>query len=129
MLLSIINNKDFQPEKLSTLRSTISAGAPIFEAQMTMLSELLSNNHFTSSYGLSEMAPISISDYNDTIVALCYFVIDFNEKKVHFHLVTLKQPTKGITYTAIWVSTILVIIYSYPRIQEYATLWNDYLVH
>ena len=63
------------------------------------------------------------------IVALCYFVIDFNEKKVHFHLVTLKQPTKSITYTAIWVCTILVIIYSYPRIQEYATLWNDYLIH
>ena len=66
MLLSIINNKDFLPEKLSTLRSTISAGAPISEAQMTMLSELLPNNHFTSSYGLSEMAPISISDYDDT---------------------------------------------------------------
>ena len=66
MLLSIINNKDFQPEKLSTLRATISAGASISEAQMTMLSELLPNNHFISSYGLSEMAPISISDYDDT---------------------------------------------------------------
>ena len=63
------------------------------------------------------------------IVALCYFVIDFNEKKVHFHLVTLKQPTKSIVYTAIWVCTVMVIIYSYPKIQEYATLWNDYLVH
>ena len=66
MLLAIINNKDFKPEKLSTLRSTILAGAPVSEAQLTMLSDLLPNNHFASSYGLSEMAPVSICDYNDT---------------------------------------------------------------
>ena len=66
MLLSIINNKDFQPEKLSTLRSTISGGALISEAQMTALCELLPNNHFTSAYGLSEMAIISICEYDDT---------------------------------------------------------------
>ena len=67
--------------------------------------------------------------YSFIVLALCYFVIDFNEKKVHFHLVTLKQPIKGITYAATWVCTILVIAYSYPKIQEYATLWNDYLMH
>ena len=49
MLLAIINNKDFKPEKLSTLRSTILAGAPVSEAQLTMLSDLLPNNHFVSS--------------------------------------------------------------------------------
>ena len=66
MLLSIINNKEFNTEKLSSLRSTILAGAPVSEAQMTMLSQILPNIHFASSYGLSEMAPISICDYDDT---------------------------------------------------------------
>ena len=66
MLLAIINNKEFNPEKLSSLKSTLLAGASVSESQMSMLSELLPNNHFVTSYGLSEMAPISICDYDDT---------------------------------------------------------------
>lgn len=62
------------------------------------------------------------------VVALCYFVIDFNEKKLHFHLVTLKQPRKGIAFAAVWACTVLVILYAYPRIEEYATFWNIYLL-
>ena len=66
MLLSIVNNKDFDKEKLSSLRSTILSGAPVSETQMLMLSEKFPNNHFSSSYGMSEMAPVSITDYEDT---------------------------------------------------------------
>ena len=66
MLLSIVNNKDFEPEKMKSLRSTILSGAPISESQMTMLQQKFPNNHFASSYGLSEMAPVSITDYDDT---------------------------------------------------------------
>ena len=80
-------------------------------------------------YGQLPQNMLLTTIYAFIVVALCYFIIDFNEKKLHFHLVTLKQPTKGITYAAIWVFTILVIAYSYPKIQEYATLWNDYLMH
>jgi len=67
MLLSIINNQDFTPEKLATLRSTILSGAPISEAQMKMLQGLFPGNHFAASYGLSEMAPVSITDYEDSV--------------------------------------------------------------
>ena len=66
MLLSIVNNKDFNMEKLSSLRATILSGAPVSEAQMLMLTEKFPNNHFISSYGLSEMAPVSTTDYDDT---------------------------------------------------------------
>ena len=66
MILSIVNNKDFDKEKLSSLRSTILSGAPVSETQMLMLSEKFPNNHFSSSYGMSEMAPVSITDYEDT---------------------------------------------------------------
>ena len=66
MLLSIVNNKDFDAEKMKSLRSTILSGAPISESQMAMLQERFPNNHFAASYGLSEMAPVSITDYEDT---------------------------------------------------------------
>ena len=66
MLLSIVNNKDFDPEKMKSLRASILSGAPVNEAQMTMLQEKFPNNHFFASYGLSEMAPVTATDYDDT---------------------------------------------------------------
>ena len=67
MFLSIVNNAEFDPEKMSSLRSTILSGAAATEAQVRMLQEKFPNNHFSSSYGLSEMAPVSITDYEDTV--------------------------------------------------------------
>ena len=66
MLLAIVNNKDFDPLKVTSLRSTILSGAVSNPSQIDMFMKLFPNNHFASSYGLSEMAPVSITDYNDT---------------------------------------------------------------
>ena len=66
MLIALINNKDFKAEKLSSLRCTIISGAASTEAQIKMFRENMPNNHFLSSYGLSEMAPVSITNYEDT---------------------------------------------------------------
>lgn len=74
LLLAILNNKEFKAEKLSTLRSTILSGAATTEAQMRLFRELFPNNHFASSYGMSEMAPISITDYDDTPEHICHTV-------------------------------------------------------
>ena len=74
LLLAILNNKDFNPGKLGSLRSTILSGAATTEAQMHMFRELFPNNHFASSYGMSEMAPISITDYDDTPEHICHTV-------------------------------------------------------
>ena len=66
MFLAIVNNKEFDPQKLTSIRSTILSGAPVSANQMQMLRELFPNNHFAASYGHSEMAPVSITDYEDT---------------------------------------------------------------
>lgn len=67
MVLAIMNNKEFSPEKVSKLRCTILAGAPATEPQIVKMNETFKNTHFVCSYGLSEMAPVSITKYNDTL--------------------------------------------------------------
>lgn len=66
MLIALINNKDFTKDKLSSVRCTIISGAAASESQILMFKENLPNDHFMSSYGLSEMAPVSISTYGDS---------------------------------------------------------------
>ncbi len=65
MLIAIMNNKDYTPDKLSSLRCTIISGAAATKAQMEMFQKNLPNDRFRSSYGLSEMAPVTISAYDD----------------------------------------------------------------
>jgi fatty-acyl-CoA synthase len=67
LVFAIVNNKDFSSEKMSSLRSTILAGAAASASQIEMLREKFPNNHFGISYGLSEMAPVTITEYEDTI--------------------------------------------------------------
>ena len=71
MMLAILNNKNFTSEKLAHVRVTELAGAAMAEAQMRMLMEKLPNDHFTCAYGLSEIAPVSITEYGDTVEHLC----------------------------------------------------------
>ena len=66
MFLAILMNKDFRPERLSTLRCTILSGSSATQSQLEMFHEKLPYNHFLSSYGLSEMAPVTITDYSDS---------------------------------------------------------------
>lgn len=66
MFLAILTNKDFNPERLSTLRCTILSGSAATKAQLDLFREKLPKNHFLSSYGLSEMAPVTITDFEDT---------------------------------------------------------------
>lgn len=66
MFLAILMNKEFRPERLSTLRCTILSGSAATKTQLEMFREKLPQNHFLSSYGLSEMAPVTITDYSDS---------------------------------------------------------------
>ena len=66
MLIALMNNKNFEPEKFSSLRCTIISGAAATQAQIEMFQQKLPNDHFLASYGLSEMAPVSITPYGDT---------------------------------------------------------------
>ena len=66
MMLAIVNNPGFSVEKVSSLRATILAGSPVSEAQMVMLREKFPANNFYIAYGLSEMAPVTMTVYGDT---------------------------------------------------------------
>jgi fatty-acyl-CoA synthase len=63
MLIALLNNPDFEPEKCNSLRCTIISGAAATKAQIEMFQEKLPNDHFLSAYGLSEMAPVSMTGY------------------------------------------------------------------
>ena len=71
MILAVMNNKSFTGDKVGSLRATILAGAPTTKAQITKMIETFPNNHFICAYGLSEMAPVSITDYGDSIEHIC----------------------------------------------------------
>ena len=66
MMIALLNNKNFSSERCASLRCTILAGAAATQAQIKMFREKLPNEHFISSYGLSEMAPVSVTEYGDT---------------------------------------------------------------
>ena len=66
MFLALIANKNFSAEKVSSLRCSIISGAHTTAAQLENFQRLMPNNHFLSSYGLSEMAPVSITAYDDS---------------------------------------------------------------
>ena len=65
MIIALINNKDFSAEAFQSLRCTYLAGAAATEAQLKMFREKMPDNHFMIAYGLSEMAPVSVTLYDD----------------------------------------------------------------
>lgn len=81
MLIAIVNNRSFSSEKVATLRSTILSGALASPSQVEMLMKTFPNDHFAAAYGLSEMAPVSITDYDDS-----------KERIMH----TIGKPIEGI---------------------------------
>jgi fatty-acyl-CoA synthase len=74
MLIALLSNRDFEPEKCASLRCTIISGAAATKAQIEMFQEKLPNDHFLSAYGLSEMAPVSMTVYGDTQEHVLYTV-------------------------------------------------------
>ncbi|MBO4395335.1 MAG: AMP-binding protein [Eubacterium sp.] len=67
MLLALMNNKNFDFNRISSLRASILAGAPVTQTQLIEMSERFEGVRFFCAYGLSEMAPVSITGYDDSI--------------------------------------------------------------
>ena len=40
----------------------------------------------------------------------------------------MKGRARWIFAAAVWILTAAVIIYAYPKIEEFANIWNDYLL-
>ena len=66
--------------------------------------------------------------YSIFVTIACYWLIEMNNKHWNIHITNLKGRKQLIFVVATWVITVLVVIYAYPRIEEYANIWNDYLL-
>ncbi|MCQ2457615.1 MAG: AMP-binding protein [Clostridia bacterium] len=66
LFLALLTNPEFRPERIASLRCTILSGAAATKAQLDLFREKLPDNRFLSSYGLSEAAPVTITEYEDT---------------------------------------------------------------
>ena len=65
--------------------------------------------------------------YGIFIIFLCKITNDINDKYIHFTLTNLKTGIKIRVYSLIWIMTIITVYYIYPKVEIYATLWNNYL--
>ena len=54
-------------------------------------------------------------------------LIDMNDKYIHFTIIYLKNPMRNCVFILIWILTIICVIYIYPKVEIFATMWNDYL--
>lgn len=72
MMLAIINNAAFDTSKVGAMKTCVLAGAPAPEAQLVRMQNAFPNTKFFNAYGLSEMAPVSITDYDTPIEQLAY---------------------------------------------------------
>lgn len=58
----------------------------------------------------------------------CYFIIEWNEKRLRFGVAKLAGKKRLAVFVAVWIATVAVVAYAYPKIQTFANVWNDYLL-
>ena len=66
-LISMANDASVPAEQLKSLRVSIVSGAAITASQMQLLHSRMPGTHFLCLYGMSEISPISMVEYDDTI--------------------------------------------------------------
>jgi hypothetical protein len=62
-----------------------------------------------------------------TLFYLSRVLIKMNDKYIHFTITTLKNPMRKIVFSLIWILAIISVIYIYPKVEDYANQWNNYL--
>lgn len=68
MFLAMVKNPKIKNYDLSSLKSGIIAGSPIYESEYIEICDKLKGVKLQTSYGLTEASPcVSIADYNDSI--------------------------------------------------------------
>ena len=67
LLLAIAASKSFDPAQVASLKCIMMAGASATPQQIIGLQEKFPNAFFATAYGLSEMAPVSLTCYQDTV--------------------------------------------------------------
>ena len=66
--------------------------------------------------------------YSFFVVFACYALIELNERYWHIHFATLKGAKMIVFTVSVWIATAAIIVYAYPRITEFANIWNEYLL-
>lgn len=66
-LLAIVASKKFRPEDVSSLRCVFMAGSSATPSQVIEMQKKIPNAFFAEGYGLSEMAPVSLTLYKDSV--------------------------------------------------------------
>ncbi len=66
--------------------------------------------------------------YYFIVMFLTWLIIRTNEKYIRFDVARLKGKKLTIFFAAVWILTIAVVVYAYPRIDTFATMWNEYLL-
>ena len=61
------------------------------------------------------------------VLVICRLMIDINEKYIHFSITKMEKKKRNLVFSLIWILTIISVIYIYPKIEVYATFWNNYL--
>ena len=61
------------------------------------------------------------------VLFLCRILIDINDKYIHFTITNLRKPMRNYIFTLIWIMTFIIVAYAYPKVEVYATVWNNYL--
>ena len=102
-ILSMARSEHFSPEKTASLRSCFIAGAPITEPQILFLREKMPRVHLLSLYGMSEISPISVTAYEDTLEHIAKTVgkpVDGVEAEIRDHTTHALLPpgTEGEIY-------------------------------
>ena len=92
-LIGMINSPEFSSERVSSLRVSILGGAAVPEATMKEFMAKFPKEHFITSYGMSEISPISATDYSDTLEHITHTVgKPFDEVEVEILDFTTREP-------------------------------------
>ena len=66
--------------------------------------------------------------YGTAVLVICYFYISWVERRgLPNSLTRFKAPWRQVAFAVVWIASIAIVIYVYPQLTEYATIWNNYL--
>ena len=66
--------------------------------------------------------------YGLFVMFLCYLIIEWNNRTLKFGVAQIHGRSRVIVYSIIWILTVVIAIYIYPRTEVFGTVWNNYLM-
>ncbi len=66
--------------------------------------------------------------YSLFVIAACFVLIELNERYWHIHFATLRGSRLMIFTASVWILSVVIFAYAYPRIEVFANIWNNYLL-